>query len=112
LQQVVLNLITNAVEAMSRVEKDRRLLTIATAGDGNGWITVHVRDTGTGIEPQNLERIFEPFFTTKAEGMGIGLSISRTIITEWGGELRATPNPQDGTTLSFTLPISSALHEN
>ena len=107
LQQVVLNLITNAVDAMSRVDEDRRRLTIVTACDDTGQITVHVRDTGVGIEPQHLERIFEPFFTTKAEGMGIGLSISRTIITEWGGELWATANAQEGTTLSFTLPISS-----
>jgi signal transduction histidine kinase len=111
LQQVVLNLITNAVEAMSRVEEDRRRLTIATTCDGSSQITVEVRDTGIGIEPQHLERIFEPFFTTKTEGMGIGLSISRTIITEWGGELWATPNAQDGTTLSFSLPMSSPLQE-
>jgi signal transduction histidine kinase len=86
-------------------------LTIATTGAANDQITVHVRDTGIGIEPQHLERIFEPFFTTKAEGMGIGLSISRTIITEWGGRLWATPNTQDGTTLSFSLPMSSPLRE-
>jgi PAS domain S-box-containing protein len=106
LQQVVLNLITNAVEAMSRVAEDRRQLTIGTC-DEHGQITVHVRDTGTGIEPQHLDRIFDPFFTTKAEGMGIGLSISRTIISQWGGRLWATPNAQSGTTLSFTLPGAS-----
>lgn len=111
LQQVVLNLITNAVEAMSRVDEERRRLTIATTCAANDQITVNVRDTGIGIEPQHLERIFEPFFTTKAEGMGIGLSISRTIITEWGGRLWATPNAQDGTTLSFSLPMSSPLQE-
>jgi PAS domain S-box-containing protein len=111
LQQVVLNLITNAVEAMSHVEEERRRLTIATTCDGNGHITVHVRDTGIGIDPQHMERIFEPFFTTKAQGMGIGLSISRTIVTEWGGRLWATPNAQDGTTVSFTLPVSSPVQE-
>jgi len=109
LQQVVLNLITNAVEAMSRVDERRRHLTIATTSEEDGHITVHVRDTGVGIDAQHLEHIFEPFFTTKVEGMGIGLSISRTIITEWGGRLWATPNGPDGTTLSFSLPKSSPL---
>jgi PAS domain S-box-containing protein len=107
LQQVVLNLITNAVEAMSHVGEDRRELTIGTTSDEHDHITVYVRDTGTGIEPQHLDRIFDPFFTTKAEGMGIGLSISRTIISQWGGRLWATRNAQNGTTLSFTLPAAS-----
>jgi two-component system sensor kinase FixL len=79
--------------------------------EDTGHITVHVRDTGIGIDAQHLEHIFEPFFTTKVEGMGIGLSISRTIITEWGGRLWATPNAQEGTTLSFSLPRSSPLEE-
>ena len=104
LQQVLLNLITNAVEAMSRVEEDRRQLTIATMYDKPDDIAVHVRDTGVGIEPDHLERIFDPFFTTKADGMGIGLSISRTIINQWDGRLWATPNARHGATLSFTLP--------
>jgi signal transduction histidine kinase len=104
LQQVLLNLITNAVEAMSRVEEDRRQLTIATMHDKPDHIAVHVRDTGVGIEPDHLERIFDPFFTTKADGMGIGLSISRTIINQWDGRLWATSNARHGTTLSFTLP--------
>ena len=104
LQQVLLNLITNAVEAMSRVGEDRRQLTIGTTCDEPDHITVHVRDTGIGIEPQHLERIFDPFFTTKADGMGIGLSISRTIISQWDGRLWAMPNGQRGTTVSFTLP--------
>jgi signal transduction histidine kinase len=111
LQQVVLNLITNAVDAMSRVDEHRRRLTIATMCEDTGHITVHVRDTGIGIDARHLEHIFEPFFTTKVEGMGIGLSISRTIITEWGGRLWATPNAQEGTTLSFSLPRSSPLEE-
>ena len=86
LQQVLLNLITNAVEAMSRVGEDGRQLTIRTTCDEpEHVITVHVRDTGIGIEPQHLERIFDPFFTTKADGMGIGTSISRTIITSGMG---------------------------
>jgi signal transduction histidine kinase len=104
LQQVLLNLMTNAIEAMSRVEEDRRQLTIETIDEQPDHITVHVRDTGIGIEPQHLERIFDPFFTTKADGMGIGLSISRTIISQWDGRLWATPDARGGTTLSFTLP--------
>jgi len=104
LQQVLLNLITNAVEAMTRVEEERRQLTIATADDKPDHIAVHVCDTGIGIEPQHLDRIFDPFFTTKADGMGIGLSISRTIISQWDGQLWATPNARHGMTLSFTLP--------
>jgi signal transduction histidine kinase len=104
LQQVLLNLITNAVESMSHVEEDRRQLTIATMYDRPDHIAVHVRDTGIGIEPQHLDRIFDPFFTTKADGMGIGLSISRTIISQWDGRLWAAPNAPHGTTVSFTLP--------
>ena len=104
LQQVLLNLITNAVEAMSRVGEDRRQLTIGT--------TVRRTRAHYGSrsrywnrdEPKHLERIFDPFFTTKAEGMGIGLSISRTIISQWDGRLWAMPNGQGGTTVSFTLP--------
>jgi PAS domain S-box-containing protein len=104
LQQVLLNLITNAVEAMSQVGEDRRRLTIETVCDTPDHLAVHVRDTGIGIDPEHLARIFDPFFTTKHDGMGIGLSISRTIISQWDGRLWATPGGRHGTTLSFTLP--------
>ena len=107
LQQVVMNLITNAVEAMRNVVEERRRLTIESTYDGLANVIVHVRDTGIGIEPKHLARVFDPFFTTKAEGMGMGLSICRTIVTRLGGELSARPNPDAGMTVSFSLPVLS-----
>ena len=92
----------------SGVADCRRQLTIESGYDGPANVIVHVRDTGIGIEPKHLARAFDPFFTTKAEGMGMGLSICRTIVNRWGGQLQATSNSDSGTTLSFTLPVSSA----
>ena len=107
LQQVLLNLITNAIEAMNGVAENQRQLTIESGHDEPANVIVHVRDTGIGIEPKHLARAFDPFFTTKAEGMGMGLSICRTIVNRWGGQLRAASNSDSGMTLSFTLPVSN-----
>ena len=108
LQQVALNLILNALEAMRSIDgrlKELRMITEATdAGD----VVVTVSDTGPGIAPENLERIFEPFFTTKSSGVGIGLSICRSIIEAHGGSLRAGANQPRGTMFQFTLPGASA----
>jgi C4-dicarboxylate-specific signal transduction histidine kinase len=84
LQQVFVNLIMNAVEAMSSVNEQERQLTLDSNING-GEISITVADTGTGIKPGNLDRIFEPFFTTKGEGMGLGLSICRSIVEAHGG---------------------------
>jgi PAS domain S-box-containing protein len=109
LQQVILNLILNAKDAMSGAQGNPRELQITSGKNNGGGLVVAVRDTGQGLEPKDIERIFDPFFTTKAGGMGLGLSISRTIIEVHGGTLWATPNDDKGATIQFTLPPSSWL---
>jgi C4-dicarboxylate-specific signal transduction histidine kinase len=90
LQQVILNLIMNAIEAMSSVTGRERRLTIGSRLDQPETLTITVADTGIGIDPGHIDRIFDPFFTTKAHGMGLGLSICRSIIEAHGGKLRAS----------------------
>lgn len=105
LQQVILNLVLNARDAMRAVDDRPRDLRIATACDASGQVHLSVRDAGTGIEPQNLERLFDAFYTTKGEGMGIGLSISRSIIQGHDGRLWAESNDDGpGATFSFSIP--------
>jgi PAS domain S-box-containing protein len=106
LQQVILNLLINAVEAMSAVEDRPRELLIQSCRQEDGGTLVAVRDVGIGLEPQQAERIFDSFYTTKPKGMGLGLSISRSIIEAHGGRLWAAPNQGYGTTLQFTLPAA------
>jgi PAS domain S-box-containing protein len=105
LQQVVLNLILNAVEAMGSVEAKPRDLLISTEQDRTGAL-VAVRDSGPGIDPSHLERVFDAFYTTKSGGMGMGLSICRSIIEAHGGRLWAEANEPRGTIFQFTLPRS------
>jgi signal transduction histidine kinase len=107
LQQVVLNLVLNAVEAMGSVEAGARELLISTEQDRTG-VLVAVRDSGPGIDPALLERIFEAFYTTKSSGMGMGLSICRSIIGAHGGRLWADANEPRGAIFQFTLPGASA----
>jgi C4-dicarboxylate-specific signal transduction histidine kinase len=107
LQQVILNLILNARDAMSEVQTHPRELLITTLKNGSGDVVVAVRDSGKGLDATDAERIFDPFFTTKSEGMGLGLSISRRIIEDHGGQLWATPNVDKGATAQFTLPPGS-----
>jgi len=107
LQQVILNLILNGKDAMSGVKTHPRELLITSRKSKSGEVVVAVRDSGAGLDPKNVERIFDPFFTTKPEGMGLGLSISRTIIEAHGGTLWATPNEDRGATIQFTLPLST-----
>jgi PAS domain S-box-containing protein len=107
LQQVVLNLILNAVEAMSLVDGARRELSISTERRGTGEVLVAVRDSGPGIDPEHLERVFESFFTTKSSGIGLGLSICRSIIDAHGGRLWAAANEPRGAAFQFTLPVGS-----
>ena len=108
LQQVILNLIMNAVEAMSSVTRRERRLTIGTCLDKPATLTITVEDTGIGIEPAHFDRIFDPFFTTKAHGMGLGLSICRSIIETHGGKLLASRRSPFGTSFYLSLPISAA----
>lgn len=107
LQQVILNLILNAKDAMSDVhDRPRELLITSRVGD-SGEILVAVRDSGKGLDPETVGRIFDPFFSTKREGMGLGLSISRTILEAHGGKLWATQNEGYGATIQFSLPPSN-----
>jgi PAS domain S-box-containing protein len=105
LQQVLLNLILNAKEAMSGVGWLPRELCITSRASTSGEAVVAVRDSGTGLDPRDGDRIFDAFFTTKAEGLGLGLPISRTIVEAHGGRLWATSNDGPGATVQFTLPI-------
>ena len=104
LQQVVLNLILNAVEAMGSVEAGTRELLISTEQNQAKGVLVAVRDSGPGIDPENIERVFEAFYTTKTSGMGMGLSICRSIIDAHGGRLWAGVNEPRGAVFQFTLP--------
>ena len=104
LQQVVLNLIMNAVEAMSLVADRPRLLRVRARCEAPASVLVAVEDSGTGLDPAIAEHIFDPFFTTKAAGMGMGLSICRSIIDGHGGRLWASPAPHHGALVQFTLP--------
>jgi signal transduction histidine kinase len=102
LQQVLLNLIANAIDSMTAKEGARVLRVRSEVRDG-GNVIVSVADTGTGIGSQELERIFNPLFTTKSGGMGMGLSICRSIIEAHDGRLWVTPNKPEGTVFQFML---------
>ena len=109
LQQVVLNLIVNAIEAMSGIDGRRHELTLVSAADGPNAVSIEVRDTGTGLDPERAAHLFEPFYTTKAEGIGIGLSISRSIVEAHGGHLSATANAPHGAVFRFSVPLEEPL---
>jgi PAS domain S-box-containing protein len=104
IQQVVMNLVRNGVEAMAASKK--RDLTIKTALDGENMVEIAIENTGPGLAKEVEERLFQPFVSTKAGGMGIGLSISHSIVEAHGGRLWATPNPDGGTVFHFTLPLA------
>ena len=103
IEQVLLNLTRNAIEAMQAIDPERRVLRIAAHKDEQGQVAVSVIDNGHGIPPEVAERLFSPFFSTKAEGMGMGLSICRTAIEFHGGTLTHAANPGGGTIFTFTL---------
>jgi PAS domain S-box-containing protein len=104
LQQVLVNLVLNAVEATSATKQGLKELLLTSRRRAAKEIVVSVRDSGTGIDPQDVDRLFHPFFTTKANGMGLGLAISRSIIEAHGGRLWATSNEGPGATFHFSLP--------
>jgi signal transduction histidine kinase len=104
LQQVLLNLVMNGVDAMSAVEGRARELVITAQNDEGGQVRVEVRDSGVGLNEDSIQKIFNPFYSTKPAGMGMGLSISRSIIQNHGGCIWATPNDGPGTTFHFTVP--------
>jgi C4-dicarboxylate-specific signal transduction histidine kinase len=107
LQQVFINLIMNGVEAMAPLADRPREMVVESRQDGAANVVVSVRDSGVGIAPNNAEQVFRAFFTTKSGGMGMGLSISRSIINSHGGRLWLSPNIDHGATFYFALPVSS-----
>jgi signal transduction histidine kinase len=109
IQQVLLNLLRNAIDAMANTEGRPRCLRVTTAMDGEDTVRVSVSDTGEGFTAEQAERLFEPFHTTKPEGTGLGLSISRSIIQAHGGRLWAELNDGPGATFHFTLPVTAAV---
>jgi PAS domain S-box-containing protein len=112
LQQVLLNLILNSIEAMSGVDSPVRELVIRSQESKPGEVMVTVRDSGAGLDPNDAERIFDSFFSTKSEGLGLGLSISRTIVGSLGGRLWATQNNDKGATFQFILPAIDENNQN
>ena len=108
LQQVLLNLTTNAIESMATTD-GARALGVTSEIHASGGVMISVRDTGTGVAPEDADRIFTPLFTTKRHGMGMGLSISRSIIEAHDGRLWAAPNAPRGCVFHFVLPADTAL---
>src|SRR5262249_3391158 len=106
LRQVMLKLITNAIEAMSSVIDTPRVLHLKTEVDGSQNIIITVQDSGTGIDPENVERIFDRFFTTKTQGMGMGLAICRSIIEAHNGRLWAEAGLDHGSLFRISLPVN------
>jgi C4-dicarboxylate-specific signal transduction histidine kinase len=107
LQQVVLNLLRNASDAMNRVDDRARLVFITTERDAGDRVRLTVEDAGEGFDAASAERLFDAFYTTKGEGMGIGLAVSRSIIESHNGRLWAAPNDGPGATFSFSIPVGS-----
>ncbi len=112
IEQVILNLVRNALEAMRHQKKGRRKLSVRTAFAHDGCVEVAIRDSGTALPADKMGRLFEPFFTTKPEGMGMGLPISRTIVEAHGGRLWASANPDRGMTFRFTLPVIEGVQQH
>jgi signal transduction histidine kinase len=108
LEQVLLNLIINALEAMASVNDRPRDLQVSATRSSGGSVLVSIRDSGVGIDPSNVEKIYDAFFTTKPMGVGMGLSISRSIIEAHGGRIWAVRNDGAGLTMQFTLPVDGA----
>src|SRR5205814_9881218 len=105
LQQIILNLMVNAVEGMWRTKTAERELTVETGPAGRDHVAILVRDTGPGIADKHMERIFEPFFTTKREGLGMGLAICRSIIEAHEGKISVGNNNKKGVTFKVVLPV-------
>jgi signal transduction histidine kinase len=109
LQQVVLNLVTNAVEAMDSVAERARTLRVTSRPNEADGVLITVEDSGNGIDPRDAKQIFEPFYTTKSHGMGLGLSICRSIVEAHGGRLSASPGKLHGLALRIALPTGQAV---
>jgi two-component system sensor kinase FixL len=107
IEQVVLNLVRNAFEAMQQTAIEERVLTVRTARADDAFVSLTVQDTGSGLPADAAAKLFQPFYTTKPSGMGMGLAISRTIIAAHGGRLEATAAPRGGAVFTFTLPVDA-----
>jgi len=105
IEQILINLIKNAIEAMRTISVSERRLHIDSSSSSNNEVAVSVQDSGPGLSQYEINKIFEPFYTTKPEGMGMGLAITRSIIHSHGGSLSVRPNSHGGTTFKFTLPV-------
>jgi two-component system sensor kinase FixL len=103
IQQVLLNLLSNALDAVAHEDSGRRTIDLVAQPGEVGWIEFAVIDRGVGIPSDQVDTLFEPFFSTKSEGTGLGLSISRTIIEAYGGRIWAESNPEGGATFRFTI---------
>jgi two-component system sensor kinase FixL len=112
LQQVLLNLVMNACDAMAGMAPDKRRLTIRTDLAGRDHVRIAVSDCGTGIPPEKVDQIFDAFYTSKPHGSGLGLAVCRTIITAHGGTLWATNNPAGGATFHFRLPVKEEVRDD
>ena len=112
LQQVIINLIVNAVEAMINIADRSRSLTIASGKDDANVVFVEVQDTGPGIGPADRDRLFQSFYTTKPDGIGMGLAISRSIVEAHGGRLSSAENQPRGAVFRFTLPAEEKSSED
>ena len=106
IQQVMLNLLINAMDAVKGQPSDNRRIVVASHTRDATAVEITVSDSGTGIDPSESEKIFDPFYTTKPGGMGMGLAICRSIVEKHGGRLWAERAPGGGTRFSFTLPVS------
>jgi signal transduction histidine kinase len=105
LQQVLLNLVKNAIEAMTFVVPEARCLRLTTSFDGHSTVFLSVQDSGPGIPVEDRERIFDPFFTTKSGGMGLGLAICLTVVENHGGKLRLVKSDSDGSIFELAIPV-------
>ncbi len=108
LRQCVLNLLTNAFDAIAETKSEPRGIMIRVAPDKTGWVGISVSDSGAGVDPTVAKRLFDPFVTTKSDGMGLGLLVTRSIVESHGGRIWLTPNLDRGTTFTFTLPVADA----
>jgi signal transduction histidine kinase len=106
LQQCLLNLVMNSMDAIADAKADRREVFIKVVPERTGWVALSVSDSGAGIAANVADRLFEPFVTTKHEGMGLGLLVTRSIIESHGGKIWTSPNPEGGATFTFTLPVA------
>jgi C4-dicarboxylate-specific signal transduction histidine kinase len=107
LQQVILNLLLNAVDAMAGIDDRPRILRVQTESHATDGVKLLVRDSGVGLDPRGIEKVFEAFYTTKAHGLGVGLAISRSIIESHEGKLWAMANDGPGATFGFSIPCAA-----